>query len=114
MNGVDVVEIMELNRKIFERLSELRKEKMEKEISFKGILQDESFSNNPIQPKHYGGAENLYEAIKVIRAWNLNFELGNVLKYISRAGKKEGNSTLQDLKKAKWYLDSEIEKLENK
>lgn len=38
----------------------------------------------------------------------------NVLKYISRAGKKEGNSVLQDLKKAKWYLDSEIEKLENK
>lgn len=102
MNGVDVIEIMELNRKIFERLSELRKEKMEKEISFKGILQDESFSNNPIQPKHYGGSENLYEAIKVIDAWQLDFVEGNILKYLSRYKLKNG---IEDLKKAQWYME---------
>jgi len=39
-------------------------------------------------PKHYGG-NTTYEAIKVIEAWELNFHLGNVVKYISRAGKKD-------------------------
>ena len=38
-------------------------------------------------PKHYGGADNTYEAIKVIEAWELGFCLGNTIKYISRAGK---------------------------
>ena len=39
-------------------------------------------------PNHYGGGENPYEAIKVIEAWDLNFRLGNAVKYIARAGKK--------------------------
>lgn len=41
-------------------------------------------------PEHYGGVDNPYEVIKVIEAWELDFSLGNVVKYISRAGKKEG------------------------
>lgn len=53
-------------------------------------------------PAHYGGADNPYEAIKVIEAWNLGFCLGNTVKYISRAGKKD--AIVQDLKKARWYL----------
>lgn len=57
-------------------------------------------------PAHYGGADNPYEAIKVIEAWGLGFCLGNTVKYISRAGKKD--DVLQDLKKARWYLDREI------
>mgnify|MGYP003496281100 CR=1 FL=1 len=61
-------------------------------------------------PKHYGGKDNPYEAIKVIEAWDLGFHLGNTVKYISRAGKK--NAELQDLKKAKWYLDRYIEEFE--
>lgn len=61
-------------------------------------------------PAHYGGADNPYEAIKVIEAWGLGFCLGNTVKYISRAGKKD--SLLQDLKKARWYLDREIQTLE--
>lgn len=56
-------------------------------------------------PSHYGG-DNTYEAIKVIEAWDLGFCLGNVVKYISRAGKK--GDRLEDLKKAKWYLEREI------
>jgi len=48
----------------------------------------------------------------VINAWDLNFCLGNAIKYICRAGKKEGEKTMQDLLKAKKYLDYEIEKLE--
>lgn len=57
-------------------------------------------------PAHYGGADNPYEAIKVIEAWRLGFCLGNVVKYISRAEHK--GSPLQDLEKARWYLDREI------
>ncbi|WP_185218751.1 DUF3310 domain-containing protein [Sphingobacterium mizutaii] len=65
-------------------------------------------------PKHYGGADNPYEAIKVIEAWDLGFCLGNTVKYISRAGKKETDKNVQDLEKARWYLDREIEKLKSK
>ena len=64
-------------------------------------------------PGHYGGSENVYEAIKVIEAWDLGFHLGNTVKYISRAGKKETDKELQDLKKAAWYLQRHIENLEN-
>lgn len=59
-------------------------------------------------PAHYGGADNPYEAI--IEAWSLGFNLGNAVKYISRAGKK--GDVLTDLRKAQWYLTREITKLE--
>jgi hypothetical protein len=81
-------------------------------------------------PTHYGGADNHYEAIRVIEAWELGFCLGNCVKYICRAGKKprlidtsthekvsfiEGpasqQSLLEDLRKAAWYLNREIERL---
>jgi hypothetical protein len=58
-------------------------------------------------PSHYGGENNPYEAIKVIEAHKLNFCLGNVLKYVLRADKK--GEILDDLKKASWYLNREIE-----
>jgi hypothetical protein len=63
-------------------------------------------------PEHYGGKDNPYEAIKVIEAWDLGFNLGNVAKYISRAGKKD--DALQDLQKAMWYLEREIVRLSEK
>jgi len=55
-------------------------------------------------PAHYksGGIE----VIDVIEAFNLNYHLGNVVKYLLRAGRK--NDALEDLKKARWYLDREI------
>lgn len=59
-------------------------------------------------PQHYGGADNPYEAIKVIEAWSLGFNLGNAVKYIARAGRK--GDRLEDLKKAAWYLNREIER----
>ena len=62
-------------------------------------------------PSHYCFGK--YEPVKVIQDWGLGFCLGNVIKYIARAGKKDGNSTLQDLKKAKKYLEFEIEKIES-
>jgi hypothetical protein len=62
-------------------------------------------------PSHYGGADDVYETIKVIEAWDLGFCLGNAVKYISRAGKKDPAKTLEDLKKGAWYLAREIERL---
>ncbi len=61
-------------------------------------------------PDYYGGADHPFEAIKVVEAWGLCFHLGNVVKYISRAGKKDDE--LEDLKKARWYLDRKISILE--
>jgi len=61
-------------------------------------------------PPHYkdGGIET----IDYIRAKNLNYYRGNAVKYISRAGKKS-KCPVEDLKKAVWYLNYEIETLEN-
>jgi hypothetical protein len=59
-------------------------------------------------PPHYGGTDNPYEAIKVIEAWELDFCLGNVLKYIARAGKKGEWKHKEDLQKAQWYLNRAI------
>ena len=65
-------------------------------------------------PDHYQfGENNIYEAIKVIEAWGLDFHLGNTVKYISRAGKKGTDKELQDLKKALWYLERKIQNLES-
>lgn len=69
--------------------------------------------DNVHHPKHYGGKDNPYEAIKVIEAWDLNFSLGNVVKYISRAGKKGEWKHLEDLEKAAWYLNRAIINLKN-
>lgn len=60
-------------------------------------------------PPHYGGDDNPYEVIKVIEAWGLGFNLGNTVKYIGRPTK--GNY-LEDLKKARWYLDRAIKNFE--
>lgn len=56
-------------------------------------------------PQHYQSKTGL-EAIDVIEAFNLNFNLGNVIKYILRCGKKDAD--IQELEKAKWYLEREI------
>lgn len=59
-------------------------------------------------PKYYGGHDNPYEAIKIIEALDLNFHLGNVFKYIIRAGKKDTNREIEDLNKALWHLERYI------
>ena len=58
-------------------------------------------------PSHYQGAG--IEVIDVIESFNLGFCLGNAVKYILRAGKKE-QDFVTDLRKARWYLDRMIEK----
>jgi len=61
-------------------------------------------------PAHYGGEDNPYEAIKVIEAHNLGFHMGNVVKYVLRAGHK--GSEAEDLRKAIWYLERRLTLLE--
>ena len=74
----------------------------------------ERYQHNSINhPDHYGGKDNTYEAIKIIEAYDLNFSLGNVIKYVLRAGKKSENA-IEDLEKAKWYVQRQIEFLEGK
>ena len=57
-------------------------------------------------PSHYNVG---IETIDYIESWEMNFNTGNVIKYTTRAGFKENQ--LEDLEKAKWYLEREIQRL---
>ncbi len=61
-------------------------------------------------PSHYVDGRK-YEPKDVIRDWNLNFSLGNAVKYISRAGRKDASKTIEDLEKAIFYINDEISAL---
>jgi hypothetical protein len=73
----------------------------------KGIVE------NPTRPNHYGGAGNVYEVFNVLEAWDLDkdFYLGNVIKYVARAGKKNKSKEKEDLEKALVYLQKRIDSL---
>lgn len=62
-------------------------------------------------PSHYnmGGIE----VIDAIKAWGFGegFNRGNAIKYIARAGRKDPAKEIEDLKKARWYIDAEIDRL---
>lgn len=62
-------------------------------------------------PPHYNTGK--IETITFIEDKDLNYRLGNVVKYVTRAGKKVGSDPVEDLKKARWYLDREINVREN-
>jgi hypothetical protein len=66
-------------------------------------------------PNHYGGKDNIYEVVKVCEAWDLDKDayIFNVVKYVARAGKKDSSKEIEDLKKAMFYLNRKIERLEN-
>lgn len=88
--------------------------KCQHEVSFDcECLECEKLLKEFNRPKvsHYQG--NGIEPIDYINSHNFNFNLGNAIKYISRCGKKEGESTIKDLKKAIDYINFEIERLEN-
>ena len=80
------------------------------DICNKQIRENDNNRNKEMinHPSHYNMGK--FEAIDVIEDWQLNFNLGNTVKYISRAGHKD--NIIQDLKKASWYLDREIKRLE--
>ena len=60
-------------------------------------------------PSYYNDGK--IEVIDFIEDKHLNFNLGNAVKYISRAGKKDANAEIDDLRKAKWYIEREIKRL---
>jgi hypothetical protein len=65
---------------------------------------------NVDHPDHYLKSSG-HEVIDVIQAWNLDFNLGNAVKYIARAGKKDPKKFKEDLNKAIWYLQNHINNL---
>lgn len=66
------------------------------------------FAPDQVRPKHYTSLKP--EPIEVINGWNLGFNLGSTIKYIARADLK--GTDLEDLKKAKTYIEFEIKKRE--
>lgn len=66
---------------------------------------DETYEfDEAVNPKHYQDKE--LQPIKVIHAWQLNFNLGSVIKYIGRLGEKD--DPIQELEKCIWYIKDEI------
>ena len=64
-------------------------------------------TNDPVShPAHY--TDGKIEVIDFIEDKGLGFHLGNAIKYIARAGKKDPSKAVEDLEKARWYLDREI------
>jgi hypothetical protein len=79
-----------------------------KDISDRVVTLDEG-----PRPNYYGGKDNPYEVFKVLEAWELDhdFYLGNVIKYLARAGKKNISTKKEDLQKALVYLQRRIDNL---
>lgn len=61
------------------------------------------------RPEHY--ATLTPEPIDVIESWGLGFHLGQVIKYVARAGRKDPTKTVEDLEKSAWYLNRYISRL---
>ena len=80
----------------------------------KDIVENSNIKEMVNGPQHYGGADNPYEVIKVCEAWGLDKDayLFNVVKYVARAGKKDPQKELEDLKKAIFYLNRKVENLQ--
>jgi hypothetical protein len=68
-----------------------------------------NFEDPVNHPTYYNTGK--IEVIDFIEDQDLDFHTGNLVKYVCRAGKKTHSKYLEDLKKAKWYLDRYIEKL---
>jgi hypothetical protein len=68
-------------------------------------------THDPVsKPSHYDWHPSKVQCADITGAFSFN--LGNVIKYVWRAGRKDGNPVLQDLRKAQWYLEREIGRLE--
>lgn len=64
-------------------------------------------SNEVSHPKHYN--QGRFEVVEVIEDQGLGYHLGNAVKYICRAGKKDPKKVVVDLQKAVWYIERKIE-----
>lgn len=66
--------------------------------------------DNVNHPSHY--TDGKIEVIDFIEDKKLNYHRGNAIKYIARAGKKHKNKEVEDLRKAIWYLEREIQRIQ--
>lgn len=73
------------------------------------VSNTEYSSSNVEHPKHYNSHDSGIECIEVVR--HFNFNIGNVIKYLWRHGKKDPDKTIEDLEKALFYLKDEINRL---
>lgn len=73
------------------------------------LIEDERKREDPITPDYYNDTK--IAPIDVIEDWELDFCLGSALKYIKRAGKKDNNPSVQDLRKVIWYVERRIKEL---
>ena len=97
----------ELERKELEKLADEMREIVI--IGLKGncaAINENGLSDNRVNhPSHYNKG---IETIDYIESWNMDFNIGNVIKYVTRAVHKDNK--LEDLEKAKWYIEREINK----
>ena len=111
---MDKQEYINKLKKLLETPSELELSKFD--ISFNNAVKRaihlaEYLDEKPSKtntPPHYQGT---IQPIDLINSQDLNFNLGNVVKYVCRAGKKQGENILTDLEKAKDYINFEIERV---
>ena len=79
-----------------------------KYLLLKAMLKEEDKMEKVNHPSHYTEGRK-HEPIDVIQDWNLDFCLGNTVKYISRFGRKD--NPIEDLEKARFYLDYKLQEL---
>jgi hypothetical protein len=69
-------------------------------------------AEKPVETVNHPAHYNQYQGLEVIDlVEQMNFNRGNAVKYIARAGFKAPEKELEDLKKARWYIDREIQRL---
>ena len=97
----------ELERKELEKIAdEIREVVIIGSANNRIAINEGELSGNRVNhPSHYNKG---IETIDYIESWNMDFNIGNVIKYVTRAGYKDNK--LEDLEKAKWYLEREISK----
>lgn len=88
-----------------------KKIKEQKQMFESLSLKKKEATQDPVNhPSHYTSDPSGIECIQITR--HRNFNIGNAIKYLWRAGLKDGNSDIQDLQKAVWYIQDEIERLQ--
>ena len=99
----------ELERKELEKIAdEIREVVIIGSANNRIAINEDKLSGNRVNhPSQYNKG---IETIDYIESWNMDFNIGNVIKYVTRAGYKDNK--LEDLEKAKWYLEREISKAE--
>ena len=90
-------------------IEQMVKTKFYSEENSRGETSDETIPDDPIHhPKHY----THYKGLEVIQLTEqMNFNRGNAVKYIARAGIKDQSKEIEDLEKAKWYIQREIDRI---